>query len=374
MVSNKANNSNNRRNMKKQLLVAGAAFFMDRCSHQQSVGVHAFSTTAPTSTRNNNAVLFKRRVEAFPFAASLSYAATTSNLKSSTSTADATTQIETEPVAKAWNDDGFVFGMEGSGLARTKGRTSRIVVEGDSLETQPYQQVMVGLTFAGHAWFLSQAFASMLATANGNVALAIGQATALTCFSWLMSDLGSGILHWSVDNYGNGRTPIMGSIIAAFQGHHSAQWTITERAFCNNVHKLCIPFGVIPMAVIQFLAGGPGMCTWFFAIFCSFEILSQEFHKWAHQLPSETPGWVNRMQKMGISVGRRPHALHHMAPYKGNYCIVSGVCNNVLDTSGFFRRLERFVYSTNGVEANAWKLDAELRERTLSGDYSLPAK
>jgi len=32
------------------------------------------------------------------------------------------------------------------------------------------------------------------------------------------------------------------------------------------------------------------------------------------------------------------------------------------------------VYNMNGVESNAWKLDAELRERTLAGDYSLPAR
>ena len=60
--------------------------------------------------------------------------------------------------------------------------------------------------------------------------------------SWILADFGSGILHWAVDNYGNGRTPIMGSIIAAFQGHHAAPWTITQRGFANNVYKLCLPF------------------------------------------------------------------------------------------------------------------------------------
>jgi hypothetical protein len=43
----------------------------------------------------------------------------------------------------------------------------------------------------------------------------------------------------------DGRTPVMGGIIAAFQGHHSAPWTITQQGFCNNVYKLCIPFGVL---------------------------------------------------------------------------------------------------------------------------------
>lgn len=33
----------------------------------------------------------------------------------------------------------------------------------------------------------------------------------------------SGIYHWIVDNYGNGSTPVLGSQIAAFQGHHQRE-------------------------------------------------------------------------------------------------------------------------------------------------------
>ena len=77
--------------------------------------------------------------------------------------------------------------------------------------------------------------------------------------SWIAADFGSGVFHWSVDNYGNGRTPVMGNIIAAFQGHHSAPWTITYRGFCNIVWKLCIPFGLPTVAAINYLAGDNSM-------------------------------------------------------------------------------------------------------------------
>jgi len=119
------------------------------------------------------------------------------------------------------------------------------------------------------------------------------------------------------------------------------------------------------------LITGPA-ATYFWTNFFVLEILSQEFHKWSHQLPSETPQWVNALQKLGLTVGRKPHALHHMAPYEGNYCIISGFCNPWLDESGFFRRLEHLVYKMNGVESNAWKLDPALREKTLAGQYTLP--
>lgn len=52
------------------------------------------------------------------------------------------------------------------------------------------------------------------------------------------ADFGSAVYHWAVDNYGDGNTPLVGSQIAAFQGHHQRPWTITEREFCNNVHKV----------------------------------------------------------------------------------------------------------------------------------------
>ena len=277
-------------------------------------------------------------------------------------------QMET----KSYLDDGFVFGLEGSGIERPKGKVASLVVEDDSLETKPYQRAMVAGTFLGHGWFLASSFQEMLVQNGDNIGVTTIQAIALLVSSWTVADFGSGVLHWSVDNYGNGRTPVMGNIIAAFQGHHSAPWTITERQFCNNVYKLCIPFGLATMGAISAISGPE--VTFFFAFFCAMEILSQEFHKWSHMTKGEVPGWVNWLQDTGLTIGRKSHALHHKAPYDGNYCIISGICNGLLDDSGLFRRLEHIVYNINGVESNSWKLDPELRARTLRGEYELPGK
>lgn len=294
-------------------------------------------------------------------------------LSMSTTLADEAVTSE-EATPKSYLDDGFVFGLEGSGIERPKGGDANVVVEGDSLETQPYQVAAVGATFLGHAAFATMAISQMMSLNDGNAALTSLESLAIIASSWAFADLGSGLLHFGVDNYGNGRTPVMGSIIAAFQGHHSAPWTITYRGFCNNVHKLCVPFGIPTMALISTLAGSehPGV-TLFFAIFCAMEILSQELHKWSHMRKSEVPSWVNLLQDTGLALGRGPHAQHHLAPYAGNYCIVSGICNEPLDKSGFFRRLEHIIYNINGVESNAWKIDPELRARTLRGEYRLEA-
>lgn len=61
--------------------------------------------------------------------------------------------------------------------------------------------------------------------------------------SYVLSDLGTGIYHWGVDNYGDGTTPMFGRQIAAFQGHHQRPWTITQREFCNNVHQVRLALG-----------------------------------------------------------------------------------------------------------------------------------
>ncbi|KAL3921843.1 MAG: hypothetical protein SGILL_002535 [Bacillariaceae sp.] len=247
------------------------------------------------------------------------------------------TAAATAASKKSFLDDGFVFGLEGSGIERPKGKVAQVVVEGDGLETTNLQRAVVWGTLLGHFGFLATSFQEILQLNNGDLSLTSAQAVMLVASSWAMADLGSGVLHWSVDNYGNGRTPVMGGIIAAFQGHHSAR-----------------PFA-----------------TFFLTIFCALEIGSQEFHKWSHMTKGEAPQWVNQLQDLGLTIGRKSHAQHHRAPYDGNYCIVSGACNPWLDESGFFRRLEHIVYKINGVESNSWKLDADLRERTLRGEYRL---
>jgi hypothetical protein len=122
--------------------------------------------------------------------------------------------------------------------------------------------------------------------------------------AYVLSDLGTGIYHWSVDNYGDGNTPLVrggrcgcacvcvcvcvcaaaaaaggagswwcerrrllgpswlaapapsppsaqvGKQIAAFQGHHQRPWTITQREFCNNVHQ------------VRFAAGSAAAGSW----------------------------------------------------------------------------------------------------------------
>ena len=61
----------------------------------------------------------------------------------------------------------------------------------------------------------------------------------------------------------------------------------------------------------------------------------------------------------GVLVARRAQGAHHRAPFEGNYCIVSGFWNPILDARGsessFFRRLERAIHARTGVEPRCWR-------------------
>ena len=81
--------------------------------------------------------------------------------------------------------------------------------------------------------------------------------------------------------------------------------------------------------------------------------MSQQTHAWSHSLRSELPAAVRALQDWGVLVSPAAHAAHHKPPFCGNYCIVSGVWNPVLD-AGAMLALERVVYRATGVAPRAW--------------------
>ena len=56
----------------------------------------------------------------------------------------------------------------------------------------------------------------LLSACTPSLPLAAGLAAA-TAGGVLFADFGSGVYHWSMDNYGNSATPVFGKQIEAFQ-------------------------------------------------------------------------------------------------------------------------------------------------------------
>eukprot|EP00892_Ulva_mutabilis_P010348 jgi/Ulvmu1/7686/UM038_0118.1 len=183
---------------------------------------------------------------------------------------------------------------------------------------------------------------------------------------FIFADIGSGLYHFGVDNYGDKDTPVFGGQIAAFQGHHQRPWTITQREFCNNCSLTFKPAGVAAAFFLALSAIGVTASQWdvFAASAIFFIAMSQQFHAWSHMRPGQLPPGVKALQDANVIISRKAHGTHHRSPFNVNYCIVSGWCNPLLD-AGMMLALERAIHRTWGVEPRGWsEPEAGWRELT----------
>ncbi|KAJ8477751.1 hypothetical protein OPV22_021478 [Ensete ventricosum] len=217
-------------------------------------------------------------------------------------------------------------------------------------------------TWSHRAW-VATGFASVLTSLAKSVAAAADSGSVVepllaAYVGYILADLGTGIYHWAIDNYGGPSTPVFGSQIEAFQGHHRWPWTITRRQFANNLHALArsVALTVLPIEALLYAVGGGGDAAShaFVGTCAGCVMLSQQFHAWAHEKRSRLPAAVAALQEAGVLVSRPMHAAHHREPYNTNYCIVSGVWNAELERWKVFEAAEMFIFFRFGVRPRSW--------------------
>ncbi|KAF9587801.1 hypothetical protein IFM89_005676 [Coptis chinensis] len=213
-------------------------------------------------------------------------------------------------------------------------------------------------TWTHRAWVASGCTSVLVALAKSIVNLNVADTNVLVepilagLIGYVLADLGSGVYHWAIDNYGDASTPVFGSQIEAFQGHHKWPWTITRRQFANNIHALgrVITYTVVPL---DLALNDPALLS--FVGVCSGCIMfSQQFHAWAHGTKSKLPPAVVALQEAGVIVSRSEHGAHHRQPYNNNYCIVSGSWNKFLDEKHVFEAFELVLFFKLGVRPRSW--------------------
>ena len=186
---------------------------------------------------------------------------------------------------------------------------------------------------------------AVLSQASAETALAVA-------LGYVFADLGTGIFHFAVDNYGDGSTPVFGNVIAAFQGHHRQPWSITIRGAANNLYPLVKP--AIPFLMLFAALPISSFNDVFLASFIAFVVLSQQFHRLSHFKRSQLSPLVVALQDAGLLVSITEHGAHHRVPFNRNYCIVSGIWNQPLTVAGFFPALENAIVALTGVEPRCW--------------------
>lgn len=114
------------------------------------------------------------------------------------------------------------------------------------------------------------------------------------------------------------------------------------------------------------------------AFACSFAFftgMAQQTHAWAHLKRGDVPPPVLALQDAGLLVSVKAHGAHHKPPHNGNYAIVSGAWNGLLD-AGLLLRLERAIFDATGVAPRGWcepegEWAAEAESGAVVGDTNL---
>ncbi|XP_051133622.1 fatty acid desaturase 4, chloroplastic-like [Andrographis paniculata] len=219
-------------------------------------------------------------------------------------------------------------------------------------------------TWQQRAWFTGGCAAVTITLARSVILTAAGAGASDSWWPWILlvgaavagyvaSDFSSGIYHWAIDNYGSAATPFFGSQVAGFLGHHHRPAEIVGEPIASNL-EIPSSYATVAGIPINILCGGNAAALGFMGAYAAASMFGQHFHMWAHTPKGRLPAAVVALQDAGILLGRADHAAHHRPPFDCNYCIVSGLCNRVLERWRFFPALEAAVFAAVGVRPRSW--------------------
>jgi ubiquitin-conjugating enzyme E2 variant len=162
-------------------------------------------------------------------------------------------------------------------------------------------------------------------------------------------DLLSGVVHWACDRFGDAATPFLGPLlIRAFREHHVDPRRMVEHDWIETNGEPCF-FSALALVILALLApsvqsalGAAALAlVWTMAAVGSW---ANQVHKWAHM--SRAPRLAQILQRLRLALRPEEHAWHHRAPHDSGYCISTGWMNPLLDRTGLWPRLERWLRRT----------------------------
>lgn len=222
-------------------------------------------------------------------------------------------------------------------------------------------------------WTLANIGMQIAGLPAGSAVLAGVGSAAVATMAWAVTDAGSGIFHFGVDNYGDPKTPVVGTMIKEFQEHHVKPWDLEEASVWTNCAQAGQVLGPLLMGVAyanpHYLVQAAALSV------MTAGYLAQASHRWAH-MGQRAPKIVKGLQKLGVMQTKKQHDAHHAQPI-GTYCIVNGMANPLFDKLNLWRKAEYVIYKATGAEPNTW-LDPEVKKKALGignpADYVDPVK
>lgn len=168
-----------------------------------------------------------------------------------------------------------------------------------------------------------------------------------------LADLASGLVHWAADTWGRADLPVIGSrLLVPFRVHHINPEDFIHRVFLDtngDVAALAIPVLIV---LVRLPLDGPLAVVAVFGLgLCSFGMMTNQIHQWAHMPVPPAP--VRVLQSLGILLSPTDHAEHHSGKYDRHYAITTGWWNRPLEAIQFFRRAETAISRTTGAKPRA---------------------
>ena len=167
--------------------------------------------------------------------------------------------------------------------------------------------------------------------------------------SYLVSDLVSGLVHWTFDHVLDERSPVLGpNFVQPFREHHDDPTGITRHDFIELNGNTCIAAAPVLAATLVALDPANGNTATVFGVafvvfFATWTVMTNQFHQWSHQ--ADPPRVVRLLQRCRIILSRDHHAVHHNPPFDTRYCITSGIMNRWIDRSGLLLAAESWILS-----------------------------
>lgn len=192
------------------------------------------------------------------------------------------------------------------------------------------------------------------------VALVVVAAFALVCADFL-----TGLVHWSADTWGSEAWPVIGPrLLRPFRLHHINPDDLLRRDFidCNGDVAVLASLALALTFLVPLDPATGRLAALFLVALAVWVLPTNQVHQWAHHPdPGDVIRWA---QDRGLMLDHARHAVHHVAPFDTQYCILTGWCNRPLAAAGFFPALERGVAALTGLVPRGDE-QSVVRQRTV---------
>jgi ubiquitin-conjugating enzyme E2 variant len=172
--------------------------------------------------------------------------------------------------------------------------------------------------------------------------LPLWELAALVLAGYVLADLFTGLLHWFFDTWGSPETPVLGQVIAPFRQHHQTPLDIVRHDFLETVGNSCWAILPLLLPALWLPAAWAQLLSWTAVFAVQANLVHRAAHRLKLWLPARMPAGAHLyvlLAQLGIVQSPEDHDEHHRAPYKQNWCILSGWWNPLLNR--VLPRLER---------------------------------